>query len=33
MIDDKYGLFEKKKKKDGANDIKWVLWFLWGVKI
>lgn len=33
MIDDKYGLFEKKEKKDGGNDIKWVLWFLWGVKI
>lgn len=33
MKDDKYGLFEKKKKKDGENDIKWVLWFLWGVKI
>lgn len=33
MIDDKYGLFEKEKKKDGANDIKWVLWFLRGVKI
>lgn len=33
MIDDKYGLFEKKKKKDGVNDIKWVFWFLWGVKI
>lgn len=32
MIDDKYGLFEKKKKKDGENDIKWVLWFLRGVK-
>lgn len=23
----------KKEEKDGVNDIKWVLWFLWGVKI